>query len=104
MPIPINDHYYDILRLIKIIRESFIGSEIVYTEGSCVRFAMILKFLLPKGTILYSDDHTIFEYEGHCYDINGHASKTKHHRPIEEIGIMKAYEVMSHRYKMNGLD
>jgi len=32
-------HHVQILETIRLIRESFDGAEVVYTEGSCVRFA-----------------------------------------------------------------
>jgi len=79
---------------IKTIRESFIGSEIVYTNGSCVKFSMILLHLYPSGKILYDLDHAIFEYEGECYDINGLCKKSNH-MPLEDYGLTQAYTSMN---------
>lgn len=76
----------DILKTIELIRDSFIGADKVYTCGSCVRFAMILKHICPKGEILYDLNHAIFCYEGECYDINGYAKKSDRHIPLLEYG------------------
>ena len=52
----------DILKTIDLIRDSFSNSVNVYTKGSCVKFAMILKHLYPEGDIYYDMDHAIFKY------------------------------------------
>ena len=49
-----------VLAVIKRIRESFDDSVKVYTEGSCVKFAMILKEIFPSGEIYYNSHHAIF--------------------------------------------
>ena len=54
----------EILKVIERIRDSFDGSVEVYTQGSCVKFAMILKEIFPQGNILYNSDHAIFILEG----------------------------------------
>ena len=90
-----------VLQTIELIRTSFNGSEIVYTHGSCVKFAMILKHIYPTGKILYDLDHAIFEYEGNYFDINGFAKHTKNHIPIEDYGILSAYNSMNLKYKLN---
>lgn len=90
-----------ILKVIELIRDSFDGSVEVYTQGSCTKFAMILKYLFPDGEILSDHNHTIFEYDGKCYDINGFANKTDTHIPIMDWGIIKAYEWMSNKYDIH---
>lgn len=87
-----------LLKTISLIRESFVGSEIVYTNGSCVKFAMILLHLYPSGRILYNLDHAIFEYEGECYDING-LCKKGNHIPLEDYGLLQAHTSMNLIYK-----
>ena len=57
----------EILKVIERIRDSFDGSIEVYTQGSCVKFAMILKEIFPQGNILYNSDHAIFILEGRIY-------------------------------------
>jgi len=86
-----------ILQTIQLIRDSFTGSEKVYTQGSCVKFAMILKHIYPQGNILYHSSHAIFEYDGKSYDINGLAEK-HNHIPIEDYGILKSYEIMQLKF------
>lgn len=66
-----------VLKTIELIRESFVGSEIVYTNGSCVKFCMILLHIYPNGKILYDLNHAIFEYDNKFYDINGFAKKKR---------------------------
>jgi hypothetical protein len=87
-----------VLKTIEIIRDSFGGSEIVYTQGSCVKFAMILKHFYPEGKILYDLSHAIFEYEGRYYDINGFANYTTNHIPLEDYGLLSAYKSMNLKY------
>ena len=91
-----------ILKVIELIRDSFDGSVEVYTQGSCTKFAMILKYLFPDGEILSDHNHTIFEYDGRCYDINGFSEKNENHRPILDYGIIKTYEWMSNKYNIHG--
>ena len=90
-----------VLQTIDLIRNSFNGSEIVYTRGSCVKFAMILKHIYPDGKILYDLDHAIFEYKEKYFDINGFATRSKNHIPIEDYGILSAHESMNLKYTLN---
>lgn len=90
----------EILQTITLIRDSFEGSETIYTNGSCIKFAMILKHIYPEGIIFYDLSHAIFGYLGVCYDINGIAKLTENHIPIEDYGILKAYNSMSMKYKI----
>lgn len=90
----------DILKVIELIRDSFDGSVEVYTHGSCTKFAMILKYIFPDGEILSDHNHSIFEYNGNCYDITGFVKKTEEYKPITDWGIIKAYEWMNNKYKI----
>lgn len=87
--------FTEVLKTIELIRDSFNGSVEIYTKGSCIKFAMILKHLYPCGKILYDSNHAIFEYNGNCYDINGFTLKSKNHIPIEEYGLLKCHELMN---------
>ncbi len=98
-----NIPFTQVLRLIKRIRDSFDDSVKVYTEGSCVKFAMILLEVYPTGKILYDMSHAIFEINGNCYDINGFAKKTERHIPIEEYGLLQMYDNMNLKYKSNSI-
>jgi len=92
-------HFAEILRFIERVRTSFDGASEVYTCGSCIKFAMILKEVYPQGKILYNSDHAIFEYDGQFYDINGFAEK-KNHQPIESYGVLKVYDLMNLKYSI----
>lgn len=49
------------VEFIRSLRESFNGSEIVYTQGSCYQLYLILKGLYPEAEAYYDD------IEGHVY-------------------------------------
>lgn len=61
------------LELIEAIRSSFIGSEDVYTKGSCYQLHLILKAVYPqaKQWVLDSPLHIFTEIDGKFYDIYG---------------------------------
>ena len=89
-----------VLSVISRIRDSFVGASHVYTNGSCIKFAMILQEIFPEGSIFYDSNHAIFELEGEYYDINGYARKTSSHIPIEDNGTLKCYDLMSMAFNM----
>lgn len=64
--------------LIKAIRESFIGSEQVYTQGSCIMFFRILKRVYPDAVPYWSKkaSHMITGIGGKFYDITGKVKRT----------------------------
>lgn len=68
----------DILKFIETIRNSFVGSETVYTRGSCYKFYLILKELFPDAEAYYNSDHVITEIDGKYYDITGEVEKANH--------------------------
>lgn len=90
-----------VLKFIELIRDSFEGADYVYTHGSCTKLAMILKYIFPEGEIYTDLNHSIFEYDGKFYDINGFAEKTKNYVPILDFGVLKAYDLMSNKFKMS---
>jgi hypothetical protein len=59
-----------VLESITTIRESFVGSEIVFKSGSCYRFYEILKLIHPV-TPYYEDGHVVCKLNDHFYDITG---------------------------------
>ena len=61
-------------RFISIIRDSFIGSQQVYTEGSCYHFYLILKEVFPKAECWYDLDHVVTKIDDRYYDITGELS------------------------------
>ena len=62
-------------RFIATVRDSFIGSQQVYTEGSCYHFYLILKEVFPNAIPYYDNDHFITEIDGKFYDITGEVRK-----------------------------
>ncbi len=64
-----------VLSVIRAIRNSFVGSEIVYTKGSCYQFYLILREVFPQAEAFYDEDHLITKIENKYYDITGEVSK-----------------------------
>lgn len=56
---------------IATVRDSFIGSQQVYTEGSCYHFYLILKQVFPQAEPYYDADHIISKIDDKYYDITG---------------------------------
>ena len=81
----ITAEHISILETIELISDSFDGAVKVYTNGSCVKFAMLLEYFHPGGEVLYDLNHAIYEYNGVCYDITGMVEKGSH-RPLKEFG------------------
>lgn len=85
-------------KVIQRIRESFSNSVEVYTQGSCYKFAMILKEIYPYGKILTNQSHAIFELEdGKFYDITGMVKK-EDHTPLVDEGCNFIYDRLSLKY------
>ena len=59
-----------VLKSITTIRESFVGSEIVFTNGSCYKFYQILRLVHPVKPY-YANGHIVCELNGFFYDITG---------------------------------
>jgi hypothetical protein len=72
-----------VLSFIQVIRDSFKGSDIVYTQGSCYKFYKILKHVFQEAKAYYNADHVITEIDGMFYDISGIVSITNH-IPVDE--------------------
>lgn len=73
--------------LIKSIRESFTGSEIVYKEGSCWKFHKILKTAFPEATPWYDriDGHIYTEINNRLYDILGDHGEMDNRPALEPV-------------------
>ena len=69
---------------IATIRDSFIGSQQVYTEGSCYHFHLILKEVFPTAKPWYDMDHMITEIDGKYYDITGEVQLNSNMTRFEE--------------------
>ena len=61
----------EVEKFIQTIRDSFIGSQQVYTEGSCYHFYLILKQVFPEAKAYYDADHIITKIGDKFYDITG---------------------------------
>lgn len=90
------EEHMKILRIIKRIRESLKDSVKVYTQGNCVQFAVILKEIYPQGTIMWNEDHAIFELNSRYYDVTGEVSKTNH-MPLIEYGVLKISDLIKNK-------
>ena len=53
------------------VRDSFVGSQQVYTEGSCYHFYLILKEVFPDAEAYFDADHIITKIDDKFYDITG---------------------------------
>ena len=74
-------------KFISVIRDSFIGSQEVYTEGSCYHFYLILKQVFPNAIAWYdhNHDHIITEIDNKFYDITGEVLKNSNLLKFEEL-------------------
>ena len=88
----------EILKIIERIKDCFPNSEIICTEGSCVKFAMILKQIFPEGDIFYNEDHAIFGLNSEYYDITGRVTLEPSYTLLKERDVLKIYDIMSLRY------
>lgn len=75
------------IKFIQLIRESFIGSEKVYTQGSCYQLYLILKYIFPEAEAYYNCDHVITKIKHTYYDINGVVNDISNYLPIDDIYI-----------------
>ena len=91
--------YTEILELIRLIRESFPDAEKVYTQGGCVRFALILKKVYPQGDIMWNEDHAVFRLEEHYYDITGEVEKSNFENRLVDRGILEIKRLLELSYQ-----
>lgn len=76
----------NILSFIKTIRDSFEGSELIYTHGSCFKFYLILEKVFPSAEPFYDEDHVITKIGNRFYDITGEV-KCEGHLPMFEYRL-----------------
>ena len=70
---------------IATIRDSFIGSQQVYTEGSCYHFYLILKQVFPDAEPYYDLDHIVTKIGDKFYDITGEVKRSYGMNKYEEL-------------------
>lgn len=78
------------------VRDSFIGSQQVYTEGSCYHFYLILKEVFPEAEPWFDEDHILTKIGDKFYDITGEVrrdiSLNKYDR-IPSYGLKAPYNI-----------
>jgi hypothetical protein len=86
----------EVKEFIATIRDSFIGSQQVYTEGSCYHFYLILKQVFPQAQAYYDDTHIITKIDDKFYDITGEVrgdlDMTKYER-LPSYGLKAPYNI-----------
>jgi hypothetical protein len=70
---------------IATIRDSFIGSQQVYTEGSCYHFYLILKKVFPNAEAYYDIDHILTKIDNRFYDITGEVKEVRQMYKLETL-------------------
>lgn len=75
----------EVKEIISTIRDSFIGSQQVYTEGSCYHFYLILKSVFPQAECWYDEDHVITKIDNKFYDITGEIKVNAGMRKYDEL-------------------
>ena len=87
-------------RFISKVRDSFIGSQQVYTEGSCYHFYLILKEVFPKAKPYYDEDHIVTKIGDRFYDITGEIRKDANltrYKRLPSYGLKTPFNI----YKSN---
>lgn len=74
------------------IRDSFIGSQQVYTEGSCYHFYLILKEVFHNAEPWYDNEHIVTKIDNKFYDITGEVRK-------DELDMFKYQRLPSYQLK-----
>ena len=80
--------------IIDRIRESFYGSEHVYTQGSCYQLFLILKEIFPRAAAWSNGEHVITFIETKFYDISGQVIDHSGYKPIKlnDIAIKTKFD------------
>lgn len=71
-------------KFISTIRDSFVGSQQVYTEGSCYHFYKILKQVFPTAHPYWDLNHVLTRIDGKFYDITGEVTPITSVHALEE--------------------
>lgn len=80
---------------ISTVRDSFIGSQQVYTEGSCYHFYLILKQVFPDAEPYYDHDHILTKINGEFYDITGKVLPSFPETCFHKLETIADYRLMS---------
>jgi len=89
------------LRFINALRQTDRYIEMIYMNGACYQFHLLLKTFFPesKPYISKEKDHVITKYAGRYYDITGEVSGNWY-TPMTESEIDMASEWSFHRTKV----
>jgi len=75
-----------ILKVIKLIRDSFHESVATYTCGRCYHFAKILREVFGGDIYHFSDNsHCFTKIDNHYYDIYGDTEKKYHEEDFSKV-------------------
>lgn len=75
-------------KLIKSIRESFVGSEQVYTQGSCYKLYQIVKTQFPEAkAVMLDESHIYIDWGGSYWDIHGKVNDKDTIKNISKFGV-----------------
>lgn len=76
----------NIENLIAKLKDTFVGSEYVYTAGSCYKLYEFMKEIFPeaKPLINFEGQHIIIQVESGCFDINGKVEDISDFREMTE--------------------
>lgn len=76
----------EVLYFISLIRNSHELISKIFTNGSCLYFALILKNRFPSAQIYYNSDHVITKISDRYYDITGEVHPREFYLPISKYG------------------
>jgi hypothetical protein len=91
-----------ILKFISAVRDSFVGSQQVYTNGSCYYFYLILKEVFDEAEAYYDGDHIITKIEDKFYDITGEVAKPNSASRFDQVplyGLANPFNIYVKRYE-----
>ncbi|KAB7891426.1 hypothetical protein [Poseidonibacter ostreae] len=83
-------------KIIRTIRESFVGSVTVYTKGSCYGFHKILKEIFPDAVAFYKDEHIVSKIDNKYYDITGEVKEN--FIPLDEVAELFQELIKDNRF------
>lgn len=91
-----------IINFISTIRNSFYGSETVYTQGSCYNFHLILKEVFPDAVAYFEDEHIVSKIEDKFYDITGEVEPQNEFILFEEVAELFQDLIKNNKFGITG--
>lgn len=90
-----------VLKFISTIRNSFIGADYVYTNGSCFQFYRILKCVFPQAIAYYNGDHIVSMIDGRMYDVNGEIECSSSFLPLSDYHNEEQFKNLKYEIKIS---